>query len=134
MNKKLLMPTIVCASYYALGILTSLWNHGSHETLLALYSNNAIGSIYCDRIVMCLGFFVDLYHIRQLHSISDYQTEQHMKYLWIATVCYFISKISKENGVLFHYLTHLYITILHVDLMQKYSYYYSVYPLTTFST
>jgi hypothetical protein len=133
-NKKLLVSSILCGtmhiyyiihlpclplfptSYYMLGIATSICNHGSNIPL----------AVYIDRVVMCLGFFVDNYTIilsyHHLHPISTHQRQ----YLYIAIFSYFVAKL--EKSYIFHYITHICITLLHIECLYQYSYYYSMYP------
>lgn len=90
-----LFPT----SYYMLGIATSILNHGSNIPL----------AVYIDRLVMCLGFFVDNYTITlsypHPHTIPPHQTQ----YLYIATFSYFVAKLSKEKTVIYSIILHIYV-------------------------
>jgi len=81
---------------YALGILTSVLNHGFGSRQLQIL----------DRGVMFTGAIVDIYSVRNFLEC----------YLLImAIVCYFLSKIS--GVVSFHIGSHIFVTVLHNRLM-----------------
>lgn len=83
-------------SYYILGLITSVLNHGCHSRVLQI----------ADRTVMGVGFFIDLYYIRHI---------QELEFLLLSVSLYFISK--KTKMVHFHVLAHFFITVMHNKVM-----------------
>jgi hypothetical protein len=90
-------------SYYILGLLTSLLNHGCNSRALQV----------ADRAVMTLGFFVDLYYM--------YDVEE-LLFVFLSIICYFMSKITKQ--IEFHVLSHTLITIAHNKILTHNYYVY----------
>lgn len=88
-------------SYYILGLLTSLLNHGCNSRALQV----------ADRAVMALGFFVDLCYLNNVEELQ---------FLILSVLCYFTSKITKQ--IEFHVLSHTLITIAHNKIL-THSYY-----------
>lgn len=90
-----------------LGLFTSLWNH-------AVTCNIAK---YADRITMCLCLLLNLYII---HTVYNIYVQLTCINLLIISIClYLYSKIN--NVVRAHLLSHLFLTINHLVLMEYFS-------------
>lgn len=93
-----------------LGIITSIWNHGSSDEL----------SKWCDRILILTGVFIDLYFIA---IIIEYHPNCYYLFLLIllAIVFYLNAKLCnyfsiQKYGNLFHLFAHLSATICHCTM------------------
>ena len=77
-------------SYYIVGLVTSVLNHGCNSRALQII----------DRSVMGMGFFVSLYY---MNNVLELQL------LCLSVHCYFISKWTKQTY--FHVISHILKTI-----------------------
>jgi uncharacterized membrane protein len=107
-------------------MFTSIINHGTKSEFMK----------YTDRLTMFLGFFIDLYFIRQIYiNTKNNKAIIIILILLISTVSlYFLSKLIKNNindidktvdklfvGNFLHYCAHIFISITHIFIIKEYS-------------
>ena len=105
---------------YIVGSLTSILNHyfNKHEIIHE-------GFMHLDRVVMILGFFIDLYFIRVIYLTS--KNRQIAKLivilLIVSIIIYFLSKNYKiygsYMGYTMHQFIHILVTITHLFMLQE---------------
>ena len=93
--------------FYAFGIFTSLWNHGSTSDKAK----------WCDRISMFVGIFIDFSIIVSSKSILWYS------FLLATPVALYLTAKKLERHEkhiqrnLFHSGSHFFLTVLHINLI-----------------
>ena len=117
---------------YIVGSITSILNHyfNKHEIIHE-------GFMHLDRIVMIIGFFVDLYFIRLIYLTSkNRQVVKLILILLFVTICiYFNSLYHKENirhmGYRMHQLIHIIVTLVHLIMLKELNMIHSCCPVKT---
>lgn len=109
---------------YITGSITSLLNHYFSRNIF-----NGDGFMHLDRIVMIIGFFIDLYFIRIIHLTS--KNRQIVKLIFLLlTICiiiYFLSSKYKNlynqyteyNGYIMHQFIHILVTVIHLLMLKE---------------
>lgn len=115
---------------YILGIYTSIINHGTKVVLMK----------YIDRSTMFLGFFLDLYFIREIYLNNKNKKTIIiiLVLLILSTSFFFLSKFIKNKkdnnidgdndddnimfiGNCFHSCAHIFISLTHVYIIREYA-------------
>ncbi len=107
---------------YILGMFTSIINHGTKSEFVK----------YVDRLTMCIGFFIDLYFIREIYiNTKSNKTIIIILILLISSVSlFFLSKLIKNNKLdsdklfvanFLHSCAHICISITHIFIIKEYS-------------
>lgn len=92
--------------FYLIGFVTSLLNHG--------FTN--LHFVNIDRIVMAIGFFINIlliYYMNHTSKILCYIG------LFLATINYFLAKYCQSSFP--HILTHFIITLVNLEIIYYYS-------------
>ena len=103
-------------------MFTSIINHGTKSEFMK----------YMDRLTMFLGFFIDLYFIRQIYinTKSNKAIVVILILLILSVSLYFLSKLIKNNkldsdklfvGNFLHSCAHICISITHIFILKEYS-------------
>ncbi len=102
---------------YIIGSLTSIINHYFNKNILA---ND--GFMHLDRVVMIIGFFIDLYFIRKIYLTS--KNRQIAKLivilLIVSIIIYFLSKqYDRYMAYTMHQFIHILVTLTHLLMLKE---------------
>ncbi len=107
----------ILAITYIIGSITSILNHYFNKNIL-----ESDGFMHLDRLVMIIGFFIDLYFIRMIYKSS--KNRQIAKLivilLIVCIIIYFLSKrYTSYMKYTMHQFIHILATITHLLMLKE---------------